>query len=506
VIPFAAVFLPLLVAYAPTLLWCMDRWNAPTQYFEHCWLVPFVAAFVVYRRRRQWRLVPAQRDLRGLWLLVPGLVLHATGALLTIDSWSAASLCLSVPGAAWLALGRPRLRGLWPVVWLVLFVVPLPIYVEGRLAFVLKEWAVDGGTWLGNLLSADVVRQGDLLRPRGSDQALYVADACGGLRSLLAMTTLAYCLAFFVGRPRWPRRLTLLLAAAPLAVTANVVRIAVLCLLARWFGVPFAEGTGHTLANVAEWLSLLAALLLLDAWLGRRLGERPAAPPPPVLPVLSPSASLRRPAVVLWLLAGPLLALLLHRPFTTGHDRAQQLPEVVADYLLVPRAAAEQQRFEQNLPRWRELLGTGDFVWRRYRSGAGAWIHVVALYHDANWKSVHPPRICIEGSNMDIESDEVTAAPALGEGATVSRIVARSRSSGRRYVTLSVFGTVDWSSGDYSQFFWHHLPRALLRQNESGFLLRVESMVAAGEDADAAEQRCAGFLRELLPAARQVLR
>lgn len=504
-IPLLAVFLPLLVAYAPTLLWCMDRWNAPTQYFEHCWLVPLVGAWVVFARRRQWRTAPARRDLRGLWLLVPGLLLHVAGALLTIDSWSAASLCLSVPGAAWLALGRARLRGMWPVLWLVLFLVPLPMYVEGRLAFELKELAVDGGAWLGNLLGADIVRRGDLLRPRGSETALFVADACGGLRSLLAMTTLAYCLAFFVGQPRWSRRLPLLLAAAPLAIVANVVRIAVLCLLARWFGVPFAEGTGHTLANAAEWLSLLVALVLLDGWLSRRLGERPPAAPAPALPTLAAGRSLTWPAVVLWLLTAPLLWLLLHRPFTVGHERAQQLPDSVAGYLVVPRGAAEEQRFQRNLPRWRELLGTDDFVWRRYRSAEGAWISLVALYHDANWKSVHPPRICIEGSNMDIESDDVVALPALGAEATASRIVARSRVDGRRYVTLSLFGTGGWTSGDYSEFFWYHLPRAMLRRNESGFLLRAESPLGTGEQVAAGEARCAEFLRALLPEARRVL-
>ena len=68
-----------------------------------------------------------------LFVFSPALLLHAAGAALMVDSWSAASLVLAVPGAAWLALGRARLAGLWPALWLVLFAVPTPIYVEGRL-------------------------------------------------------------------------------------------------------------------------------------------------------------------------------------------------------------------------------------------------------------------------------------------------------------------------------------------------------------------------------------
>ena len=52
---FLAVFLPLLVGYGATLKWCVDRWNAPTQYFAHCWLVPFIAAAVLWVNRAEWR-------------------------------------------------------------------------------------------------------------------------------------------------------------------------------------------------------------------------------------------------------------------------------------------------------------------------------------------------------------------------------------------------------------------------------------------------------------------
>jgi len=498
-----ALFLPLAIAYAPALRWCMDRWNAPTQYFAHGWLVPLVAFAVVWSRRASWRTAPAVPDRRGLWLLGPGLFLHLVGLVLMVDSWSAASLCLTVPGALWFAFGRERLRGLWPAIWLVLFFVPLPIFVEGRLAFTLKEFAVDGGAWLANGLGADVVRTGALLKPRGATGGLYVADACSGLRSLLAMLMLAYCLAFFTGPGGWRRRAVLLLAAAPIAIVANVVRIATICLFARWFGLPFAEDTGHTLANVAEWIADLAALLALDTLL-RRGAAAVRTGAPVAVPDLRPARGSRRTAVVAWGLAGPLLWLGVHRPVVDGRDRADALPAVVATFAVVPRTPAEEQRFRRDLPRYRELLGTDDFTWRTYRNAAGQALNLVGLFHDTNWKSVHPPRICIEGSDMDVEVDELAPAPWLGDGVQVSRIVAKRRSDGRRFVTLSVFGTASWLSGSYGAFFLHHAPKALLRQADSGFLLRVESAIQPGNDGG--EARCAEFLRALVPEAQRLLR
>jgi hypothetical protein len=277
--------------------------------------------------------------------------------------------------------------------------------------------------------------------------------------------------------------------------------------MARWFGVPFTENTGHTIANIVEWLALVGALLGLDLWLGRRLAQRSGAPEPVAerLPAAAPG-SLGRAGVVLWLCAPPLLALSLYRPAGGGTERASRLPADVAAYALVERNADEQARFARDLPRYRELLGTDDFVWRRYRDLDGESLWLTALFHDANWKSVHPPRICIEGSNMTVESDDLVPAPWLDGETAVGRIVARRRGDGARYVTLSVFGTAGWLSGDYWDFTWHHLPLAVLRQNKSGFLLRVESLVRPGERPADAEARCARFLAELVPMARELLR
>lgn len=504
---FARVFLPLLVAWATTLVWCVERWM--TEDFEHCWLVPAIAAFVAWRRRDAWCAAPRAADSHGWWLLGAGLVLHAAGAALTIDSWSAASLGLAVPGACWLALGRARLRGQWPIVWFVLFALPMPIFVRDRVAFALKEFAVQWGASVANVLGADVVRNGAYLQPRGAAGALWVADECGGLRSLLAMCTVAYCLAFFWGGRAWVRRAVLLAAAPLLAVAANIGRIALLCLFARHAGVPFAGGTGHTLANVAEWALVLGALLALDRWLPQGAEASPRAAAPAAAPAPSGArgaADLVRASFVLWAVAPLLLALSLYRPPALAADRAAALPTSVAGYELVPRTAEQEAYFQARLPRWCELLGTRDFVWRYYRDASGAGISLVALFHDTNWKSVHPPRICIEGSDMDVEVDDLVAGPAFAPDAVLGRIVARARSDGRRYVTLSAFGTADWLSGDYAQFTWHHLPRALVRASVSGFLLRAEAEVRAGEDEAAAEARCRRFLEALLGPARELLR
>ena len=265
---FAAVFLPLLIAYAAALQWVWDLWWLPESYYSHGPLLPLVAAFLIWRWRPQWSLQPSCVQATGWWLLGPGLLLHAVGAALTIDSLSALSLALSVPGAVWLAVGRARTLAIWPVLGLLPFALPLPLFASGNLAFELKEIAVRGGLWVANMFGLAGTRQGAHLFV-GSNEALLVEDPCGGLRSLLALLSLAYCFAFLLGDRGW-RRAWILVAALPLALGLNVLRIAFLCFAAKWWGIEIATTTAHDIANASVWIMALLALIWLDRALTRR--------------------------------------------------------------------------------------------------------------------------------------------------------------------------------------------------------------------------------------------
>ncbi|GAB4158420.1 MAG: hypothetical protein Fur0037_25950 [Planctomycetota bacterium] len=506
--PLIGLLPPLLVAYAVPLWWCWEMWWRKDGYYSHGPLVPLVMAVSLWRSsaRRGASSEPAARrgrlDRRGFALLVPALLLHLAGALLTIDSLSAASLVLAVPGCAMLALGEDRLRGRWPFLWMAAFAVPLPMFAGGRLAFALKELVVGWGVAIASWTGLDLVRDGALLRVPGVAEPLLVADPCGGLRSLLAMLFLAYVVAFCTG-PRSPRRRAALLAfSVPIALSVNAIRIASVSWFARFWGVRFASGTGHDALNGAAWVLDLAALFGLDWLLCRRLARRggaslSAAGGAAELSDAARAASISARPVVLALYGAAivLLALGLYRPQGESLGRAEKLPERIAGFQL-------EQRFEMR-PRYLELLGTSDAVWRSYLARDGTRLFVVAVFHEENWKSVHPPRLCIEGSGMVITSDEVVPAGADSDW-TFGRIVADKATGGPPYVGLYAYGSKDFVTGSYSSFFWHHAPRALLRAGTAGFLLRVETNADGGMDA--AEAHCRELLLALLAPAMESVR
>ncbi len=493
--PFLAVFLPLALAYSTALLWCWDLWWLPDGYFAHQPLVPLVMIGIIVARRRQWLRQPAAFDRRGWWLLGPALFVHLIGAALTIDSLSAASLVFAVPGAAWLALGRERLRGLWPALWLSVLAVPLPIYVTGRLAFELKEIAVRGGVWLAQASGLDVVREGAFLHVPGQETPLDVADPCGGLRSLLAMVTLVYCVAFFLGPPSAWRRTLLMVAAGPVALFVNLLRITAICWTARSYGVAFATGAGHDVLNGLAWVVDFAVVLGFDALLTHSRAARGPGVPEAV-PANAGRGSYRGGAVVLWIACVPMLFLSLYRPNGETSGRAAALPAVVGPF-------QEQQTFRMS-DRFYQLLGTSDATWRSYEDTDGSTLFVVGVFHGSNWKSVHPPRICLEASDIEVIEDGDVPLGGVGDG-SIGRILGRSRDSGRLYLTLYVYGARGLCTGSYGEFFLHHVPRAVFRASNEGFLLRVDTYADGEGGLVAAEQRCRELLTGLLHEAMGLL-
>ena len=105
----------------------------------------------------------------------------------------------------------------------------------------------------------DVVYQGQRLEP-----ALDVAEACSGMRLLMAFLALGVAMAYLHERPGW-QRVVLLVSTAPIAVFCNVVRVTVTGFLYVLVGQQYAQGVYHDLLGLAM-LPLAFGLYGLLAW------------------------------------------------------------------------------------------------------------------------------------------------------------------------------------------------------------------------------------------------
>lgn len=236
----------LIVLYTPTLTWLWNRWTMGVWHHAHGLFVLSAVVYLVGKQIRNHRYSPETSNPWGFAILIPALLLHMLDAGMHTQLLSAASLLLALPGLALVFLGKARTRAIiFPLSFLV-FALPIPLAFTEPLHLLLRQLATAGSAFVVTLLGIPTFVDGTTLHiPKGS---LHVADACSGFSTLYATAALAYLMAYFCADNR--RRILVLLAAAPVAIAANMIRVVLLVLLVSWHGIDILETSLHTISGL----------------------------------------------------------------------------------------------------------------------------------------------------------------------------------------------------------------------------------------------------------------
>src|SRR5262249_7468085 len=125
---------------------------------------------------------------------------------------------LTLIGLQLLLLGLPMSRMLaFPLCFLFLM-VPLPQSLVNVIAFPLQLVAADMAVGALQFFGVPVLREGNILHL--PHHPLFVAEACSGLHSLMALGTLGVVFAYFF-RKSWLERIILVASTIPIAVVVN---------------------------------------------------------------------------------------------------------------------------------------------------------------------------------------------------------------------------------------------------------------------------------------------
>lgn len=252
--------------FAPVLYYMVLHWKAIPDY-SHGFLVAPLAAYFAWERRALLRRTPVEPSWWGLLPLSLGALALAIGRLGVELTAMRTGFVLTLIGLVLLLLGRQVFRVLaFPLLFLFLM-VPLPQSLVNVIAFPLQliaaDLAVESLHWMG----IPALREGNIIHL--ASMPLFVAEACSGLRSLMALATLAVVFAYFFRR-NLAERLLIVLSAIPIAILVNSFRVGITGYLTHHFGPGAAEGLIHQTEGFFTF-GLAFALLLLEAWLLQRL-------------------------------------------------------------------------------------------------------------------------------------------------------------------------------------------------------------------------------------------
>jgi exosortase len=250
----------------------LDDWG-------HAFVIPVISGYFIWRNRDRL----AQTAPRVFW---PGLAPFLLGiwayffSVVVVRNHMAEgfSVLLALFGLTLLMLGPGVMRWLFlPIAYLVCGVTlaeKIMIEITFQLQLLASEgaWVMLGA--IGMLSGFDVDLQGNtlyILRD-GETIPLNVAEACSGMRMVVAFYALSVWVALTWNREWW-QRIMLVLLAGPVAVFMNMIRVAALG-IASLFDAELATGQAHTLIGTLLLVPSLG-LYLGIAWVLNRVVSSP---------------------------------------------------------------------------------------------------------------------------------------------------------------------------------------------------------------------------------------
>jgi exosortase len=247
------------------------RWaiEAPSDW-GHTLLIPFIAGWFVWLKRDQLRAIPIRPVWSGLVLVILGVVAYALCTLgpaaLQHHNIRGAGVALSLFGLALLVFGWGWMRWLWfPILYAVVFGQRVSERFISVATYKLQDISAKGAYLFLSMFGMDVDLAGNVLTVHGGGQPhmLNVAEACSGMRMLVAFMALGVAMAY-VSLPTLWQRVALVLLGIPIAIFVNVLRVASLGLLSM-LDSEFAAGEFHHFIGLV-WLVPAFLLYLFALW------------------------------------------------------------------------------------------------------------------------------------------------------------------------------------------------------------------------------------------------
>ena len=265
-VPAILFFLALVILlFLPVLTDLVAQWFNDEN-MGYAFFVPLVAGYVIWLDRARILETPVKPCWPALALVAWGFLQMLLGLLGALSVLSRTAIVVTMVGVVWTIAGTAMVRALLFPIFLLFFMVPIPLYVYQRMTIPLQNLATNLAAFGLDTLGIPVSQDGNVLT-LPDQHSLDVVEACSGIRSLLSLTFLSLAYGRLFETRTWVK-IALVLATVPIAIACNAARITLTGILTE-YKPEIAEGIYHAFEGWVIFMFELAALLIFHRLLAR---------------------------------------------------------------------------------------------------------------------------------------------------------------------------------------------------------------------------------------------
>ena len=251
--------------------WLVRKWSDPD--WTHGFIIPLFSLYLLCVRREDLFAARRKVFLPGLAVMLLCLVGEILGIFPVRNFWISQMCMIGVIfGLVWYLCGSGIIRVTWLPILFLIFAIPIPDIIYSQVSVPLQNTAARGAVMILKVLGVEISSTAsalDIISRSGVSHDLTVAEACSGMRLLMAFCALGVAMAYLDYKPIW-QRLILVLSAIPIAVFCNVIRVAITCWMYHIDKPEFGQKFMHTFTGVLMLIPAFGMLWVL-AWILRHI-------------------------------------------------------------------------------------------------------------------------------------------------------------------------------------------------------------------------------------------
>ncbi len=223
----------------------------------HTLIVPFIVGYFVYLNRKNLLAEPFRTTWFGVIPMLLGVGIYVTSVTIPVLNHfniQGTGVWLTLVGIVILFCGWRAMRWLWfPLIFLFVFGQNISEALLQRVTFGMQDLTARGAYYVLALTGVDITRESNTLYifHNGETRPLNIAEACSGMRMLVAFSALGVFMAYTGFKRNW-QRVLLVLMAVPTAIVVNILRVVTLGFLTI-INANFAAGDFHSFVGLV-WL------------------------------------------------------------------------------------------------------------------------------------------------------------------------------------------------------------------------------------------------------------
>jgi exosortase D (VPLPA-CTERM-specific) len=492
-----------LVAFSGALVELVHRWNAQEEY-SHGFLIPVVAAWLLWRRREAMLASIGQPSWAGPVLIFFALGVHVIGELSALFIFSQLGFVVALIGIALSLGGYSLLRVTFVPIVFLLFAIPLPYFIDAALTLRLQFISSELGTLFIQLFQIPVYLEGNII-----DLGWYklqVVEACSGLRYLYPLLSIGFLAAYLFQAPLW-QRAVVFLSTIPITIIMNGFRIGIVGVTVDRWGIEMADEALHFFEG---WIIFLACsgLLAGEVFLFARFSGKAMFEVfdlPNVKASLNGGSKIERAATLLPMFVSLVLLFAGAAAVASISGRSEIVPQRVRFASFPSRIGQWQGHASLLAPGTEQGLGVDDYILSDYSRSDGKSVNLYVAYYASqrSGESPHSPVVCIPGGGWLITKLDRARYAELGTEVPFNRVVIEKDS-----IKELVYYWFDERGRKIANEYWskwYLLTDAIIKNRTDGSLVRLSTQISAEESEHDADERLRSFMGDVLPSLTQYL-